>query len=138
MRTAISWKFPVSIPRDLSPGPENGQVSSPDKILPIFAPLTIPSPQGPLMEKEGTGNVYLDGQVMGSNPGEKYRSYGKRPKSQNQLLGVYNYLITDLGIWDVSHRTDIFSQDSTPLPGHPSRHYWCPPFPSGDPGEMVS
>ena len=50
----------------------------------------------------------------------------------------YKHLIADFGIWDVSHRTNIFPQDSTPLPGHPSRHYRCPPFPSGDPGEMVS
>ena len=28
VRTAISYKSPVPIPRDLSPGPENGLVSS--------------------------------------------------------------------------------------------------------------
>ena len=30
--------------------------------------------------KEGTDNVYLDTQVMGSNPGIRSRSYGKVPK----------------------------------------------------------
>ena len=80
VRTAISCKFPVSIPRDLSPGPENGQVSSPDNILPILGPLMIPSPKVPLTEKEGTDTVYLDGQVMGSNPGVRSRSYGESPQ----------------------------------------------------------
>ena len=51
----------------------------------------IPSPQGPLTEKEGTDNVYLDGQVMGSNPGVRSRSYGESPQIPKSIQPNYNY-----------------------------------------------
>ena len=62
----------------------------PGKILSIFAPLRIPSPQGTLTEKEGTNNVYLDTQVMGSNPGIRSRSYGEGPQIPKVTRGSYN------------------------------------------------
>ena len=82
VRTAVSCKSPVSIPRELPPGPENCPVFLPGKILLIFGPRMIASPWGTLMEKEGTDNVYLDTQVMGSNPGIRSRSCGEVPKFQ--------------------------------------------------------
>ena len=87
-------------------GPKNDSPCLSDNMASIFGLLPRSSSQGPLMEKEGTGNVYLDGQVMGSNPGEKSRSHGKRPKSQNQLLGVYNYPRFCASRW--AHCTDAF------------------------------
>ena len=83
MRTAISCKFPVSIPPDLSPGPQNGPVSLPGNILSIFVFFIIPSSWGSLREKGGMGSVYLDGWVMGSSYWIKYRFYRESPKSQN-------------------------------------------------------
>ena len=46
---------------------------------------------GPLTEKEGTDNVYLDGQVMGSNPGVRSRSYGESPQIPKSIQPNYNY-----------------------------------------------
>ena len=39
LRTAVSLKSPVSIPRELSPGPKNGQVFLSDKILSVSGTL---------------------------------------------------------------------------------------------------
>ena len=58
---------------------------------PFFGPLMIPSPQGPLTKKEATNNVYLDTQVMGSNPGIRSQSSRKVPNPTWTLLPCYNY-----------------------------------------------
>ena len=93
MRTAISCRLPVSIPRDLPPGPEKWANMFADfwsdNILSIFGPLLRPSPQGALMEKEGTDNVYLDTQVMGSNPGIRSRSHEESPEFPKSLPRFY-------------------------------------------------
>ena len=88
MRTAVSCKIPVLLCRDLPPGEENEPQSSPNRIWSIFAPLMIPSPQGPLTKKKGTSNVYLDTQVMGSSPGIRSQSYKESLKSH---LGLIRY-----------------------------------------------
>ena len=90
VRTAISCKFPVSIPPDLSPGPQNGPVSLPGNILSIFALPTKSFSWEPLMEKGGMGSVYLDGWVMGSNPGVKSSSYRESPKIPMSTQCNYN------------------------------------------------
>ena len=47
------------------PGP------SPYKVLSFFVPPLPSPPPAPPTQKEGTDNVDLDGQVLGSDPGEK-------------------------------------------------------------------
>ena len=63
----------------------------PNKILSIFLPLMIPSPQGPLTKKEAINNVYVDTQVMGSNPGMRSQSSRKVPNPTWTLLPHYSY-----------------------------------------------
>ena len=89
VRTAISCRLPVSIPRDLPPGPEKWANMFADfwsdNILSIFGPFLKPSPWGALMEKEGTDNVKLDTQVMESNPGIRPRSHEESPEFPKSL-----------------------------------------------------
>ena len=71
-----------------------------DNILSIFGPLLRPSPQGALMEKEGTDNVYLDTQVMGSNPGIRSRSHEESPEFPKSLPSYIRYEeISQYSVW---------------------------------------
>ena len=101
MRTAVSCKIPVLLCRDLPPGAENGPQSSPNKILSVFAPLMVPSTQGPLTKKKATINVYLDAQVMGSNPRRRSQSYKESPKSH---LRPITYLMNDPSCISRTHK----------------------------------
>ena len=90
LSAAISCKFPVSIPRDLSPGSENGLVSLSGNNLSIFGLLLTSSSQGPLREKGGMGSVYLDGRVMGSSPGVTSPPYEEGTQIPKSIQCNYN------------------------------------------------
>ena len=66
-----------------------------DNILSILGPFLRPSPLGALMEKEGTDNVYLDNQVMGSNPGIRSRSHEESPEFQKPIM-PFQFLVIHL------------------------------------------
>ena len=65
---------------------------SPNRIWSISGPLMIPSPEGLLTKKAATNNVYLDTQVIGSNPGIRSQSSRKVPNPTWTLLPCHNYL----------------------------------------------
>ena len=79
--TAIPLKSAHPLFRDRPPQPQNDPGLSPVKFLTkstrfFFSLFTRPPPKGPLTQKEATDNVYLDTQVMGSNPGENVDPIG--------------------------------------------------------------
>ena len=57
----------------------------------MFAPLMAPSPQGPLTKKKAASNVYLDTEVMGSDPGIRSQSYKEGPQIPKSIQPDYNY-----------------------------------------------